>query len=92
MLQLIQSSEGKFVSSFNQREVHYTNIPSSTGRTYVDFEETQPIGDHAQLSAYQRVLIEDVLNPQPANPNPNPNASTSAVNEETNGNYVNADL
>ena len=65
---------------------------SSTGRTEVDFEENRPIGDHAQLSAYQRVSIEDVLNPQPANPNPNPNASTSVVNEETNGNYVNADL
>ncbi|XP_035834305.1 protein FAR1-RELATED SEQUENCE 5-like [Helianthus annuus] len=43
---------------------------SSTGRANVDFEESRPIGDHAQLSAYQRVSIEDVLNPRPANPNP----------------------
>ncbi|MFS7913926.1 hypothetical protein Hanom_Chr02g00147461 [Helianthus anomalus] len=63
---------------------------SSTGRTDVDFEETRPIGDHAQLSAYQRVSIKDVLNPQPANPNPN--ASTSVVNDGANGNYVNVDL
>ncbi|XP_035834072.1 protein FAR1-RELATED SEQUENCE 5-like [Helianthus annuus] len=51
---------------------------SSTGRATVDFEESRPIGDHAQLSAYQRVSIEDVLNPRPANPNPI--ASSSALN------------
>ncbi|MFS8026018.1 hypothetical protein Hanom_Chr16g01482011 [Helianthus anomalus] len=64
---------------------------SSTGRnTYVDFEEVRSIGDQVQLSAYQRVTIDDVSNPEPANPNRN--ASTSGVNESSNGNYVNSDL
>ncbi|KAF5781687.1 hypothetical protein HanXRQr2_Chr11g0486651 [Helianthus annuus] len=64
---------------------------SSTGRnTDVDFEEARSIGDHVQLSAYQRVTIDDVLNPEPANPNRI--ANTSGVNECSNGNYVNSDL
>ena len=65
---------------------------SSTGRTEDDFEENRPIGDHAQLSAYQRVSIEDVLNPRPANPIPIPISSTSAANEFSIGNYVNSDI
>ena len=63
---------------------------SSTGRTEDDFEENRPIGDHAQLSAYQRVSIEDVLNPRPANPIPI--SSSSAANEFSIGNYVNSDI
>ncbi|KAF5777530.1 hypothetical protein HanXRQr2_Chr12g0536801 [Helianthus annuus] len=63
---------------------------SSTGRANVDVEENRPIGDHAQLSAYQRVSIEDVLNPPSANPNPI--ASSSVINDCFNGNYVNSDL
>ncbi|KAJ0747447.1 putative transcription factor FAR family [Helianthus annuus] len=56
---------------------------SSTGRTEDDFEENRPIGDHAQLSAYQRVSIEDVLNLRPANPIPIPIpvSSSSVANE-----------
>ncbi|KAJ0827414.1 putative armadillo-like helical, importin beta family [Helianthus annuus] len=77
------AKQGKFVSSFIQREVGYTDILSSTGRTEVDFEENRPIDDHAQLSVYQRVSIEDVLNPRPANPIPIPisSSSSSAANE-----------
>ncbi|XP_022031317.1 protein FAR1-RELATED SEQUENCE 5-like [Helianthus annuus] len=52
---------------------------SSTGRANVDVEESRPISDHAQLSAYQRVSIEDVLNPLSANPNPI--ASSSSLND-----------
>ncbi|XP_021980106.1 protein FAR1-RELATED SEQUENCE 5-like [Helianthus annuus] len=53
---------------------------SNTGRsTDVEFEDARSIGDQVQLSAYQRVTIDDVLNPEPAIPNPNSN--TSGVNE-----------
>ncbi|XP_035830098.1 protein FAR1-RELATED SEQUENCE 5-like [Helianthus annuus] len=56
---------------------------SSTARnTDVDFEEARLIGDQVQLSAYQKVTINDVLNPEPANPNRN--ANTSGVNECSN--------
>ncbi|XP_035830097.1 protein FAR1-RELATED SEQUENCE 5-like [Helianthus annuus] len=56
---------------------------SSTARnTDVDFEEARLIGDQVQLSAYQKVTIDDVLNPEPANPNRN--ANTSGVNECSN--------
>ncbi|XP_035829959.1 protein FAR1-RELATED SEQUENCE 5-like [Helianthus annuus] len=58
-------------------------MTSSITNGSIDFEENRPIGDHAQLSAYQRVSIEDVLNPRPANPIPIPIpiSSSSAANQ-----------
>ncbi|XP_035830763.1 protein FAR1-RELATED SEQUENCE 5-like [Helianthus annuus] len=56
---------------------------SSTGRnTDVEFEDARSVGDQVQLSAYQRVTIGDVLNPNSTNPNANTN--TSGVNECSN--------
>ncbi|XP_021991886.1 protein FAR1-RELATED SEQUENCE 5-like [Helianthus annuus] len=51
---------------------------SSTGRnTDVEFEDARLVGDQVQLSAYQRVTIDEVRNPNSANAN----ANTSGVNE-----------
>ncbi|MFS7932242.1 putative peptidylprolyl isomerase [Helianthus anomalus] len=86
--QLLEDEKNNVMES--DKEVRYTNIPSNTGRANVDVEESRPIGDHAQLSAYQRVSIEDVLNPSSANPNPI--ASSRALNDCFNGNYVNSNI
>ncbi|MFS8008307.1 hypothetical protein Hanom_Chr14g01271171 [Helianthus anomalus] len=42
----------------------------STGRnTDVEFEDVGLVGDHIQLSAYQSVTIDEVLNPNSTNGN-----------------------
>ncbi|MFS7944128.1 hypothetical protein Hanom_Chr06g00508431 [Helianthus anomalus] len=62
---------------------------STSGRnTHVQFEDARSVGDHVQLSAYQRVTIDVVINPNSANAN----ANTSGVNECSNSKFVNSDV
>ncbi|MFS8004134.1 hypothetical protein Hanom_Chr13g01222121 [Helianthus anomalus] len=64
---------------------------SSIGRnTDVEFEDARSVGDHIQLSAYQRVTIDEFINPTFANANAN--ANTSGINDCSNGKFVNSDV
>ncbi|MFS7934455.1 hypothetical protein Hanom_Chr05g00391751 [Helianthus anomalus] len=65
---------------------------SSTRRnTDVEFEDARSVGDHVQLSAYQRVTIDEAINPNSTNAyaSANANEKTSGVNECSDSKFVN---